>query len=394
MSVEAPARARPVRPLVFFAITAAVLHVVVALTNTLFAGVEPSDRDIPGGPAIVGWLHFDSGWYVAIAENGYSWIRGQQSSIAFFPLYPLVLRAVAATGMSTYVAAQVVTVVSGAAVAVVWWTWLGDHVDAAGRRVAFALLLLYPYAWFLYGTGYSDALFLALTMSAFVCADHRRWLAAGVLGGLATATRPVAPAVIVGLVAVALDRSGVVQRVRSEVGTRWRVDRDRWRPGILLVACSAAGLACWCGWLWWRFGDPLAFLTVQSSPGWDQAAGPRTWFKVRFFSLLFGGHLSVLRLAPQALGVLTGLALSPAVARRFGWGYGAYVVAVIGIPAIGTGDFMGTGRYVLAAFPVFALVGEWLSVRRTSWLAPAVLGAAAVGLVVGAGMFGAGNYLT
>ena len=51
----------------------------------------------------------------------------------------------------------------------------------------------------------------------------------------------------------------------------------------------------------------------------------------------------------------------PLVARRFGWGYAGYVLVVSGIPLLGTKDFMSSGRYLLAAFPLFALVGAELT---------------------------------
>ena len=40
--------------------------------------------------------------------------------------------------------------------------------------------------------------------------------------------------------------------------------------------------------------------------------------------------------------------------------YAVYVLAVVGIPIIGTKDWQGTGRYLLAAFPVFAALAGWL----------------------------------
>ena len=45
---------------------------------------------------------------------------------------------------------------------------------------------------------------------------------------------------------------------------------------------SLVGVAAWSGYLWVRFGDPLAFLTVQGALGWDQGSGPATWFKVAY----------------------------------------------------------------------------------------------------------------
>ena len=36
---------------------------------------------------------WDSGWYFDIAQRGYYWSASGQSSLAFFPLYPMLMRA-------------------------------------------------------------------------------------------------------------------------------------------------------------------------------------------------------------------------------------------------------------------------------------------------------------
>ena len=54
--------------------------------------------------------------------------------------------------------------------------------------------------------------------------------------------------------------------------------------------------------------------------------------------------------------------------QRFGWGYAAYTAVVLLIPILGTKDFMGTGRYVLAAFPVMAAAGDYLAGLRHRWI--------------------------
>ncbi|MEY2571518.1 MAG: hypothetical protein QOE63_1868 [Acidimicrobiaceae bacterium] len=387
------------RPALVFLAIAVALYVVAAVAHSaLPEAKDAGGQSDLGAPSVLqGWVRFDSGWYASIADNGYSYTKGQQSSIAFFPGYPLALRGVTAVVDSDPIGGTLLTLVSGLAVALLWWTWLRDRLEGRARMLAFSLLLLFPYAWFLYGTLYADALFLAFVLGAFVLADRRHWVLAGLVGALATATRPVAPAVIIGLIAVALDTSGALTRVASRTDParrRWHLDRGRLHPALAGVLLSGAGLAAWCAYLWSRFGDPVAFLTVQSAPGWAQGAGPHTWFKLGFFDLLFGGHLFALRLIPQGLATLAFLALAPAVWKRFGWGYGVYTLAVVGIPALGTGDFQGMGRYLLAAFPVFALVGAWLTERAPGWLRAAAVPASAVCLLLGTAMFASGFYLT
>jgi hypothetical protein len=84
----------------------------------------------------------------------------------------------------------------------------------------------------------------------------------------------------------------------------------------------------------------------------------------------------------QALACLAAVLLLRRVWRRFGWGYLAYSVVVLAIPLIGTKDFMGTGRYVLAAFPVIAAAGEYLVTTERRWVRPVTLTTCAVLLVV------------
>ncbi|MGI8777095.1 MAG: mannosyltransferase family protein [Acidimicrobiales bacterium] len=50
---------------------------------------HPRPHHVPGRPWFEAWVHWDSEWYLQIANHGYSYKPGRQSSVAFFPLYPL-----------------------------------------------------------------------------------------------------------------------------------------------------------------------------------------------------------------------------------------------------------------------------------------------------------------
>jgi hypothetical protein len=167
----------------------------------------------------------------------------------------------------------------------------------------------------------------------------------------------------------------------------WRALRAR-DAGVLL---SLTGLVAWCVYLWTRFGDPLLFSRIQGAQGWDQGDGPRTWLKVTFFqrvkNLPFWLSDSIagtndhhphpwtesaysLGVVLQALCLVGALLLVPLVVRHLGWGYGAYVLTLLLIPLLGTKDFQGVGRYALAAFPCFAIIGRHLAARtpaRVVW---------------------------
>jgi hypothetical protein len=406
-----------VRRLPLYALGAFILMTALTsvLARTTFGtlGSTPDYLFLDGPRWLDAWFQGDSGWYYRIADQGYSYTPGQQSPIAFFPTFPLLVHAVGVLLGGDYsTAAGLVTLACAAGVVMLFADWVRSRVQPRTAVVAVALLLVYPYSFFLYGSGYGDASFLLSALGAFALLERRHYVLAGLVGALATAGRPVGIAVAVGLVVRAVEMIAQDRAARREtavlVGTAAgsgsaaagppgvraaeragpvafrellrSVRFLRWRQAVLLV--SGAGLLAWMVYLGVRFGDPVAFATVQGAPGWNQGGGPRTWFKVPFFgALYFGRWDDVILVVPQALVGVAAVLLVRTVWRRFGWGYTAYTVVSLAIPLIGTKDFMGSGRYVLAAYPVLAAAAVVLTGdRRPRWLAPAVLAVLFVGL--------------
>jgi hypothetical protein len=391
----------PAQPYPWKLVTAAFLAVGAVLT-VVVALADPHRRapdlnaTLTGPVWLDGWFHYDAGWYLKIATQGYEYVPGQQSSIAFFPVYPLTVRALGGVLGDYQVAGSLVGILAGLATALLFGRWAWDRLPRRAAVLAIALLLVYPYAIFLYGAIYADSLFMLCTIGAFLLLDRRWYVTAGLVGALATAGRPVGTAVIVGLVVRTLELLAQDRRAASgdvvpgRVGWRDLVGAVRdVRPRQLGVLLSCLGLALWSGYLWLEFGDPLAFVHVESAPGWDQGVGPHTWFKLGYVELLRDGHYRTAALLTlQALVCVVAVLLLPRVWRLFGWGYLAYAAVVLLIPIVGTDDFMGTGRYALAAFPVIAAAGDWLAGLRSRALRTGLLalcGVLLLGLTV---MFG------
>ena len=375
-------------------VVGAFLAVAVVLTGVVaIAGrwrrVPDVNAALQGPGWLDGWFHFDSGWYLQIATQGYSYTPGQQSSIAFFPVYPLTMRGLGTVLGDQQLAGWLVTLLAGLGVAVLFAAWVRDRLPRRSAVLAVVVLLVYPYAFFLYGAVYADALFVLCSLGAFLLLEKRWYLAAGLVGALATAGRPVGIAVAVGLVVrslelLAADRAAISAPVGRlplrDVVSSVRDVRLR-HVGVLV---SLVGIGAWCFYLWRRFGDPLAFVHVESAPGWDQGVGPHTWFKLSYLEIVrqdpffSRGRLQTV----QALTCLVAVLLMRRVWRRFGWGYAAYAAIAIAIPIIGTKDFMGTGRYVLVAFPILAAGGDFLASTERRWVRPVALAVSAALLLV------------
>lgn len=341
-----------------------------------------------------GWAQFDAVEYLRIAEHGYSYTPGVRSSVVWFPLYPLLTRAAHAVVGDLLIAGVVVSFLAGLVAAVTYWRWL----DVAGvapdrRRTAWFALLLYPYAWYVYGVPHSDGLFLALVVGACLLVELDRPIAAGLLGALATATRPNGLVLIPALLLLSFEHDGVLSFVASRrpgrigaVVDRWelpsRFDRRRLRPATFGPLLAVAGVGAYMVHLGVRFGEPLAFIT--NSRTYHESPWPI--LKLPFFVAWreMDDPTFPLTLTGQALFALLVLVSVPAVGRRFGWGYGVLVALLVAMPLMAVADFMGTGRYLIAAFPVAALWGERLAGRprvRAVWFAAAAV--ALVGLNMG-----------
>ena len=338
-----------------------------------------------------GWVRFDGGWYVGIADSGYQHVEGRQSSVAFFPGYPLLVRFVGRAIDNVALGGILVTIGCGFAAVCCYWRWCAARLPRAQAVGALAALALYPYAWYLYGAVYGDALFLLAAVGAFLLVERDQALLAGVVGAVATATRLVGIALVLGLVVAVLERRGAFS------GTRWRllprrVDLRRLRRADAGVLVAPLGLVAWTAWLWHRFGDPLLFSSVQEY--WGQPSTPRTWFKIDLLAALHGSpdRLYAYGCLVQALLALGAVLLVPAVTRRFGFRYGAYQAALVLIPVFGSQDFQGTGRYLIGAFPAFAVVGAHLAEHPERGRIAAPVSAAL--LVLGTAWFAHGLYLS
>ncbi|WP_203749882.1 hypothetical protein [Cellulomonas chitinilytica] len=381
-------RAPTARVLGAFVLVAAVLAAVVTAAD---GGRQNPDPTLRAPSWLDGWYQYDAGWYRHIVESGYSYTPGQQSSIAFFPVYPMGVRALRAVVDDTQTAGTLLALLAGAGAVLLFARWAWTRLPRRSAVAAVGVLLLYPYAMFLYGAMYADSLFLLCAIGSFVLLERRWYLAAGLVGALATAGRPVGVAVVVGLVVrtielIAQDRAAG----DGPVGPRDLVQAVRGvRPRHLGVLASVLGIAGWCVYLWLAFGNPVAFVAVESAPGWDQGAGPRTWLKIAYAGTLVKGPRDIaILLTIQAVVCLCAVLLLRRVWQRFGWGYLAYAAVVLAIPILGTKDFMGTGRYALVAFPALAAAGDFLATRRRRWVLVAVLCASAALLLVLTWLFG------
>lgn len=197
------------------------------------------------------WARWDSVWFLRIAEDGYG--ATENAAAAFYPLYPLLLGLLGRVFLGHYVLAGVVISLATALGAfALLYRLAAPRLGEAGARRTVLYLAIFPFAVFL-GAVYSESLFLFLAVASFVLAERGSYLGAGAVAGLAWLTRPLGIALLPALALIA-----------------WRAPRRA--DALLRLGTAPAMFALYPLYLWWRLGDPFAF--VHAEGAWSRHVSP------------------------------------------------------------------------------------------------------------------------
>ncbi|HEX5442379.1 MAG TPA: hypothetical protein VFW87_01060 [Pirellulales bacterium] len=330
-----------------------------------------------------GFAAWDGRWYARIVDEGYAYDPRRESSVAFFPTYPLLAALVRrATRMPTVWALLAVSHGSLLAALVLLAAYArGRFADRRHPLGSIACLAMgmFP-TTFYFRMAYSESTFLALAILAML-GMQRRWPAIWIalMIGAATATRAVGVALLVPF-AMYLWELAKGEQFTSALW-RWPVSMARL---VLLVGLSCWGILAYMAYLEWRFDEPFAFVQAQSH--WHQtvvhhdyllgrAARLLTFSPARdvydsgsrcYWALYPPKHaaLSMLFANPIYFGLSATLVLWGAKKRWLNAREAAFSLALLLIPYVLKGDdtcMASQARFASVVFPVYLVMGRLLS---------------------------------
>lgn len=299
------------------------------------------------------WYHWDVVHYVGIARAGYDGEPTGVPNEAFLPGLPLLMRGGAAFGLSEVVVGVGISVVASAVAAVALARVSERLVPGTGASTVLVWLLA-PTSVFL-AAPYTEALFMALALPAWLAAKDRRWWLAGVL---------VAVAATVRVSALFLLAAMLVQ---------WWVDRPRrlreaaWLllaalPVSVTVAVQHAATGSWSAW--WQ---------AQSSSEWSRGARPpwetaqNTW-DAAFSGTVADGYVWPFRL--ELVAVLLGVVTTGWCLWRRWWGEATFVGLNVAAFAFSYW-YLSVPRAALLWWPLWIGVATFVASRpwaRAAWL--------------------------
>ncbi|MFF3618798.1 mannosyltransferase family protein [Streptomyces sp. NPDC002467] len=315
----------------------------------------PGDGRTPWpGSLFSPWERWDWSHYLHIAQDGYfpagagPWTAGWDNREAFLPGFPLALRAVHTVVPHWAAAGALISFLAGGVAVLALARIARNRLrDAEAGRRTVLFLLLSPFAVFL-AAGYTEALFLALALPAWLAAQRRNWPAAAALAFLASSVR------VTGLFLTAALALLFVLTARN---------RHDWRaaPWLCLPLLAPAAyswfLHAWTGdWMAWKHAQERGWYRDFHTP-WE--AWGNTW-NAAFHHTQPTGY--ALMWQAELVAMVVGVALLVLLVRRRQWPEALYTALTLW--ALGTSYwYTSVPRSTLLWWPLWITLAGW-SLRR------------------------------
>jgi hypothetical protein len=319
-------------------------------------------------------VRWDTGWYLGIATDGYSFDAQHpeiQQNIVFFPAYPVILRAVGdflgGTLTSDILAGTLVSLVAFFCALVYLYALARETLDDEGARDTLWLIAAYPFAVF-FGAIYTESLFLLGAIGTFYHFKRGEFGRAAIWGLIVGLTRPPGCLISIPLAILAVEpwlRSlGVRTSGQPQAGPTWKA--------LLTAATPGIGMLMYAAFIWHLTGNPLAWISGHAA--WGRSYSGLMVLAIHHYQYIANsGFTGYVNQAPldllNALGAVFVLAAAWPVARRLGLAYAVFILVSI-LPPLADGGLLSAGRFSAVLFPAFIwLSGAVPRAQRPGWIA-------------------------
>lgn len=283
------------------------------------------------------WGVWDTGWYLNIAENGYSSLPQNpegQHTYAFFPLYPYLVRAVSVITQNTFVSGIIVSNICLIVACVFLYKLIRIDADNDTAHRAVKYLVLFPVA-FVFSGIFTESLFLMLLVLSFYFGRKEQWLFAGISGFFLALTRSIGVFAIIPL--------GLMYLYQRKFSLKSVT------PQVLWLLAIPLGLVTFMVFNYYLTGDPLAFVHVQSEWG-RQFLGPWAAFAQGWNSGDFSMQFECIFTVIVSIFLITSFKKIP---------FHYFVLSAYSILIPLSTSVMSMPRYTLVIFPLFILLAQY-----------------------------------
>jgi hypothetical protein len=304
----------------------------LVLTRHVWRAASPNPLPIQARLGLLGW---DAAWYRDIAHSGYDGVA--KVGLRFFPLFPMLARAVAwvpgvTAGFAVVLVANVFALIAGG---LVFELARREGRSLATARRAVWILYLAPSAFVLV-MGYAESTLMTAALIALLALRSKHWWIAAAAGLVAGLTRPVG---------VLLAVPALVEAWQA----RRAVTRSQIAGTIAAIVAPAAGAGAYLLWAEHRTHDlfyPVSVQQISTSRGGWVDPFRAVWRAGK--SAADGGHLSA---GIHVLTVAVLIALIVVLWRRWPASFTAYAI-VAAVVALSANNLDSLERYSLSTVPL------------------------------------------
>jgi Gpi18-like mannosyltransferase len=324
---------------------------VTTCLATLFTVRDFAWGNVPLYQLWQSWHHWDTGHYMSIATYGYT----EPAKTAFFPLFPLLERALMFVTHNALTAGLLISNVAGLVLLMVLYQLVREDFDHERALRSVLYISVFPTAFF-FASAYNEALFLCLVLLSFYNMRRGNWWLAGLFGFFASLTRSAG---------VLLLLPFCYEYLRQHEFKLWRTRLD-----IISTGLIPAGIGLFAVYCYLQFHDFLAFSHAQinwqhyAAWPWHGMGGSFKAIQNSSGILSFQALRNLTDLLPDLL-VLLMIVLSffgPWRLPRTHWSYAIYAAILYlflnSFPVAGTGLYplQSVSRYALEIFPAFIIM--------------------------------------
>jgi len=279
------------------------------------------------------FFRWDSGWYMSIIKNGYSYIPGEESSIGFFPLYPLLVKTLSLVFGNPKLMGFIISNVALLIAAIYFYKLIKlDFNDSIALKAIF-YMLIFPLSFF-FSIFYTEGLFLFLTISSFYYARKKRWLVTSIFGFFLSLLRSIGFLIFIPLLVEYLD-----------IDFSFKIDKGKIKKDILYLLLIPAGLFSYMFYTYIKFNDFFAYPHSKTDWGNEFSTIFTTLSTVKnyelFYDIIFIGSV-----------VLALIFIVVLIYYRVRISYTVYVLAFLFL-YLSSGILEGMPRYISVLFPIY-----------------------------------------
>lgn len=310
------------------------------------------------------WVHWDGWWYMDITNNGYDTdfplvnpeniVCNQgsgacQRNFAFFPLYPISINALhSLSGLAPELSG---ILLSNLAFLGCVYLLFKLAKQLFNSKVAFITGLLFAISplSYVFSALMSESLFVFFLLLTLLLTINKKYLLAGLIGGLLSATRNTGVLVLIPMIMIYWKQNK----------NDFNLKKLNWKM-LLSLLMVPVGIIIYSGYLNYLVGDPLAFIHIQAF--WEKPVNgihPLLAIPFSIFDYSLEGSLKIhIYDLIWFFGALTIFFIG--LRKKLVPFYLNSIILWLFVPLM-AGSMVALPRYISVLFPIYLIIGKLLS---------------------------------